>query len=51
MWRAKCTYISAHVLLLEVQDRAARRISATQTTYHHFCKTQVSTIAVPCSEP
>ena len=34
--RAKCI-CSARVLLLEVHDRAAKRVSATRTTYQRFC--------------
>ena len=35
--RAKCI-CSARVLLLEVHDCAAKRISATRTTYQRFCR-------------
>ena len=35
--RAKCI-CSARVLLLEVLNHAAKRISATLTTYQHFCR-------------
>ena len=34
----ECILCSARVLLLEVHDRAAKRISATRKTYQRFCR-------------